>query len=175
MPRCKNCKEKFEAINFNQKYCFSPACVGVWVNLLKTKKWNAKKKKWKEELKTTKDYIKEAQKIFNTYIRLRDKNKPCVSCDKPLGAKYDAGHYYSSGGHKSVTFDERNVHAQCVHCNQYLSGNLLNYQIGLVGRIGGESVLDLSTDAHKVKHWTKEELKSIISEYKGKVKALKDR
>ena len=31
MPRCKNCKEKFEAKHFNQKYCFKTDCIKVWV------------------------------------------------------------------------------------------------------------------------------------------------
>ena len=34
----------------------------------------------KERLKTYNDYIKEAQKEFNHYVRVRDKNKPCISC-----------------------------------------------------------------------------------------------
>ncbi len=74
---------------------------------------------------TTKSVAQLAQVVFNKYIRLRDKDKPCVSCDKPLGSKYDAGHYFSSGGHKAVTFDENNVHGQCVTCNQHKHGNLL--------------------------------------------------
>ena len=27
MPRCKHCKEKFEAIHFNQKYCTKKECM----------------------------------------------------------------------------------------------------------------------------------------------------
>ena len=177
MPRCKNCTEKFEPKHFNQKYCFKSECVSVWVSTAKDKNWKVKKKKWKTELKTTKDYMKEAQQIFNKYIRMRDSCMPCISCNTALinEDKFDAGHYYSSGGHKSITFDERNVHGQCVHCNRYLSGNLINYQLGLVRRIGGEGVLDLNYLAHIERKYTIEELENIIITYKNKCKQLMNR
>jgi predicted transcriptional regulator with HTH domain len=114
---------------------------------------------------------KKAQRYFNAYIRERDKNKLCVSCDKPLGSKYDAGHYFSTS-HKNVTFNENNVHGQCVACNQHKHGNLLNYQIGIEKRIGGEKLIKLHEEAHKVRKYTREELKQIIEKYKQKKKDL---
>lgn len=171
MPRCRNCKEKFEAKHFNQKYCLKEACVRVWVEAAKEKNWKAKKKKMKAELMTLSDYMKLAQQVFNKYIRERDKNKPCVSCEKPLGAKFDAGHYYSTT-HKNTTFDEENVHGQCVTCNQHKHGNLLNYQIGIAKRIGADKVIELHIKAHETKKWTIEEVKEIIATYKQKIKDL---
>ena len=172
MPRCRNCRKKFEAVHFNQKYCFESACAKVWYQ--KAKEENRKKlhKKWKQELKSTRDYLKEAQVWFNKYVRMRDACMPCISCNKVMTDKYDAGHYYSAGGHSILRFHEDNVHSQCVHCNQYLSGNLLNYQEGLVNRIGKERVLDLSKIANNEKRWEKTELQSIIKEYKEKCKYL---
>jgi len=171
--RCKNCKEKFEPIRFNQKYCLQTECVKVWVELEKVKQWQIKKKILKSEMKTTQDLIKDAQIVFNKFIRLRDKDKPCVSCDKPLGAKFDAGHYFSSGGHKAITFNEDNVHGQCVACNQHKHGNLIAYQIGIQKRIGAERLLDLHEDAHKIKKWSRDELEEIILTYKSKVNEIK--
>ena len=109
------------------------------LNQLKEKE----KKQLKEELETVQSLMKKAQKYFNTYIRERDKKKPCVSCGQPLGHKFDAGHYFSSGTHKAVTFDERNVHGQCVACNQHKHGNLLNYQTGIQERIGENGLIQL--------------------------------
>ena len=171
MPRCKNCKEKFEAKHFNQKYCLKEDCVRVWVEAAKVKNWKNTKKKMKAELMTLSDYMKIAQQVFNKYIRERDKNKLCVSCDKPLGTKFDAGHYYSTK-YKSVTFDEDNVHEQCVTCNQHKHGNLLNYQIGIQKRIGAEKLLELYVKAHETKKWTIPEVKEIIATYKQKLKEL---
>ena len=33
--KCKNCKNEFTPVRFNQKYCFDSFCVGVWVELEK--------------------------------------------------------------------------------------------------------------------------------------------
>lgn len=171
--RCKNCKEKFEPIRFNHKYCLKDECIRAFVAETKEKMWKQTKVRMKNELKTTSDWMKEAQKVFNQYIRLRDKHKPCVSCESKLGVKYDAGHYFSSGGHKAVTFNEDNVHAQCVTCNRYKHGNLLEYQIGIEKRIGADRLLKLHAEAHEVRKYTTDELKKIISKYKKKCKELK--
>jgi len=172
MPRCKNCKEKFEAKHFNQKYCFNSECVKVWVQTAKQKNWKKEKKELKEKLETVQSLTKKAQTYFNAYIRARDKHKTCVSCDKPLGSKFDAGHYYSAGGFGSVRFNELNVHGQCVYCNQHPHANLLNYQIGIEQRIGGEALMKLHEQAHQVRKYTREELRDIIEIYKRKIKEI---
>lgn len=170
MPRCKNCKEKFTPVKFNMKYCLKRECLNAFVEETKASAWKNTKKKWTNELKTTSDWLKEAQKVFNAYIRARDKGKPCISCEGKLGSKFDAGHYFSSGGHKAVTFDEDNVHGQCVACNQYKHGNLLNYQIGIEKRIGADKLIELHEKAHKTRKYTTDELQEIIFIYKEKLK-----
>jgi len=133
----------------------------------KLKEWNKKKKKLVEELKTASDYLKIAQQVFNKFIRKRDAGLNCISCNKPP-KKENAGHYYSQGGHSNVRFNEDNVHLQCEACNTYLSGNLLNYQIGIKERIGAQRLMDLQAIAHETKKWSKEELKNLIEIYKKK-------
>ena len=169
MPRCKNCKEKFEPVRFNAKYCMNEECVRVWVETEKQKQWKAKKTRLKKELMSLQDWLKLAQMTFNKYIRHRDKGMSCISCDKPP-KKANAGHYFSQGGHSNVRFHEDNVHLQCEHCNSYLSGNLLNYQIGIEKRIGGERLIALHEQAHTTKKWTIKELNEIIETYKRKLK-----
>ena len=171
MPRCKNCKEKFEPIRFNHKYCLKDECIRAFVAETKEKMWKETKTRMKEDLKTTQDWLKEAQTIFNKYIRLRDMGLMCISCNT-VPKKKNAGHYFSSGGHSDVRFDEDNVHLQCEHCNTYLSGNLLNYQIGIEKRIGADKLIELQAKAHVEKRWTVDELKEIIKKYKTKVRSL---
>ena len=171
MPRCKNCKNKFEPIRFNQKYCLESECVRVWVESEKAKQWKEKKQKMQQDLETVQDYIKMAQIIFNKYIRLRDKGQVCISCQKkPL--KENAGHFFNANNHWNVRFDERNVHLQCEHCNTYLSGNLLEYRTNLINKIGNSEFLILEAEARKTRKFTKEELKEIMAEYKKKIKNL---
>ena len=178
MPRCKNCKEKFEAKHFNQKYCFKSECVKVWVKTAKVENWKKEKKKMVSDLETVQSLVKKAQKYFNAYIRARDiaKGYPCISCGKPLRkGNIDAGHYFSANDHYAVRYSEYNVHAQCSRpCNKDKSGDLLNYQIGIEKRIGGEELFKLHEIAHKTRKYTREELKDIIEEYKQKTKALKE-
>ena len=104
-----------------------------------------------DSLKTASDYIKEAQVAFNAYIRVRDKNKPCISCgclpgDTVQGGKFDAGHYRSRGSASHLRYHLLNCHSQCVKCNRYLSGNVVEYRKGLIARIGAERVEKLEMD-----------------------------
>lgn len=173
--RCKNCKQIFEPKHFNQKYCFNPECVSVWVEKSKKDNWKKLKKKMIAELETTQSLMKKAQSIFNHWVRLRDFGDPCISCGKPLSEKYDASHYFSSGGHKSVTFDPDNVHASCVYCNRHLHGNLLNYQINIEKKIGSKRLFKLSQKAYIEKKYTRSELREIIAFYKGLIKKLQEK
>jgi hypothetical protein len=171
MPRCKNCKNKFNPIRFNMKYCTEIECLKAFSEEIKQKTWKETKTRMKTELKTNQDWLKEAQTIFNKFIRLRDNGLWCISCGLPPKKK-NAGHYFSSGGHSNVRFDEDNVHLQCEACNTYLSGNLLNYQIGIEKRIGAAKLIELQGKAHLEKRWSVEELKEIIRIYKNKVNQL---
>lgn len=99
----------------------------------------------KEALKTRGDHIREAQQAFNEFIRARDQaaGHQCISSGKPLdwsGNAVDAGHYRSVGSAPHLRFDERNCHAQSKQDNRFLSGNAVDYRIGLIARIGQEAV-----------------------------------
>jgi hypothetical protein len=153
------------------KYCTETECLRAFSEEIKEKTWKQTKTRMKNDLKTLQDWLKETQTIFNKYVRLRDQGLPCISCNLPPKKK-NAGHYYSSGGHSNIRFDEDNVHLQCEACNTFLSGNLLNYQIGIQKRIGAQKLLELQERAHVTKKWSVEELKEIIQTYKTKVRQL---
>jgi len=170
--RCKNCKEKFEPIRFNHKYCLKDECIRAFVAETKEKMWKQTKTRMKEDLKTTQDWLKEAQTIFNKYINLRDKGLPCVSCGKPIKGRVNASHFWNANNHHNVRFDEDNVHSSCITCNQFLSGNLLEYRIRLCSKIGQKRFDELEAKRHVTKKWTAEELKEIIKKYKTKVNSL---
>lgn len=169
--KCKYCKEPFTPITTLQKNCFNPNCVTDWINEINTKKWQKKKAKLKLDLMTLSDYMKLAQIVFNKYIRIRDKDKPCISCGAKAGTyTITAGHYFPSTN-KSVTFNENNLHGQCwFNCNSSKSGNLLEYRFGLIKRIGLEQLTLLEAEARKTRKFTIDELKEIINTYKKKIK-----
>ena len=105
-----------------------------------------------------------AQSVFNKWIRERDKELGCISC----GAKVDhAGHYFSSGHYSALTFDEDNVHGQCLRCNNFMHGNLINYRMGLVDRYGDKYVINLEKKSrNKIAKYSREQLFDIIDKYK---------
>ncbi|NNA14023.1 ninG protein [Pseudomonas lundensis] len=131
----------------------------------------------KEKLKSRSDHMREAQQAFNAYIRARDQaaGHLCISSGKPLdwsGNAVDAGHYRSVGSAPHLRFDERNCHAQSKQDNRFLSGNAVDYRIGLIARIGQEAVDALESD-QSVRKYTVDEIKAIKAEYRAKTKELK--
>ncbi len=176
--KCKVCKGEFVPSNTLQKVC-SPTCALQHVRkeqhkVQKKKAIQQRKelKKRKEALKTKSDWTKEAQKEFNGFIKERDKDYHCISCDRePDGKKllkrgaYDAGHYLSIGARSHLRFHEDNCHKQCVYCNRELSGNAVEYRIRLIIRIGLERVEALENN-YTIKRFTIDELKEIKIGYK---------
>lgn len=121
-------------------------------------------------------WMKKAQASFNAYIRFRDKDLPCISCgsnpnDNNLmtGSRWDCGHYRSVGANPELRFEELNTAKQCVKCNRDLSGNVVNYRIGLVKRIGIDKV-EWIEGPHEPKKYTIDELKEIDRKYRRLVK-----
>ena len=182
MTRCKNCSTKFEQrFSSLEKFCWDPNCKLIEgmqklekAKFQEKKEWREKKSKIKKDLLSVSDYLKIAQQTFNKFIRIRDKNEPCISCGKELKqGNIDAGHYYSSGGHSNVRFDEMNVFAQCSRpCNKDKSGDLINYGINLENKIGKEEFIMLRERAYETKRFTKEELIDLIALYKQKIKEI---
>jgi hypothetical protein len=170
--RCKNCKEKFEPIRFNHKYCLKDDCVRAFVAEAKDKQWKQTKTRMKADLETVQDIVKAAQMVFNKYIRERDKDELCISC-KQKPKKVNAGHFYNANNHWNVRFDEDNVHLQCEKCNSYLSGNLIEYRANLITKIGQERFDQLEAKARVTRKFTKDELKELIKKYKEMYNQLK--
>lgn len=104
-----------------------------------------------------------AQNVFNAWIRNRDKDKGCISCGGPV---QHAGHYLSQGHNSLFRFNEVNVNGQCMRCNTFLHGNLIEYRKGLVKRFGEANVTMLENSVKRVKKWSRFELEAIINEYK---------
>ncbi|MGY2184673.1 recombination protein NinG [Pseudomonas sp. SDO5591_S426] len=135
----------------------------------------------KEKLKSRAEHLREAQAAVNEYVRLRDAQLPCISCDSMpsdndlmTGSRWDAGHYRSVGACPELRFEPLNIHRQCVKCNRNLSGNAVEYRIRLVQRIGAEKVAWIE-GPHAARKYTIEEIKAIKAEYRSKTRELKGR
>lgn len=176
MKRCKICKGPFTPTYSSlQPTCTSPLCILKWAKKVDEKKGKREIKRMRENIKSVSQYRRELQKVFNEFIRLRDSKEPCISCGKPLPAKYDAGHFYSVGAYPNLRFNEDNVHAQCVECNQHKHGNLLEYAPRLTERIGFERASKLMATRNEPLRLSLEEVKEKIEHYKKLVKEWKTR
>lgn len=111
-----------------------------------------------------------AQTVFNKFIRERDKDLPCISCQK--GRVENAGHYLSQGHYSIFRFNELNTNGQCIRCNKWLSGNLIHYRTHLIEKIGEAEVIKLEQAPKAAYNWDRFTLISIIINYKAKCKSL---
>ena len=187
---CKVCKKKFipSPNMFLPPTCSNYECMLEYSNKHLAKKKIEVKKTNRKVLKKFNDsdisILKRlAQKLFNQYIRTRDKDLPCISCGHNFKTYIDennkkhearqrhAGHYKSQGGNSLWRYDEDNCHAQCSICNNHLSGNLVPYRENLTFKIGIERVEELES-INTIKKWTKEELDEIITTYRKKLKDM---
>lgn len=151
------------------------------------KKIDAKVKQMGKDLKANDRNLrtKEAQKAFNTFIRKRDENLPCISCGGTQldvsylrGGYWDCGHFKTVGGFPELRFEELNAHKQCKSCNGG-SGRFAKkdrtvsdeYKIRLAKKIGQEAY-DWLNGPHKANNYTCADLKEIELLYKKKLKEL---
>ena len=181
--RVATCRASFVPQRLGQAVC-SPKCALATVEVQKVKEKKSlaqadrrEIKVRKEALKSRGDHMREAQQAFNEYIRTRDQaaGHLCISSGKPLdwsGNAVDAGHYRSVGSAPHLRFDERNCHAQSKQDNRFLSGNAVDYRIGLIARIGQEAVDALESD-QSVRKYTVDEIKAIKAEYRAMTRELK--
>ncbi|HEK0905427.1 TPA: recombination protein NinG [Pseudomonas putida] len=183
--RAPGCGEPFHPTMTMQKVC-SMACARAMAKDPKLQKVAAKAitkqkrqdlQERRERLKTKGEHLREAQAAFNAYIRERDRlaGYACVSSGRPLdwnGNAVDAGHYRSTGAAPHLRFDENNCHAQSKHDNRYLSGNVAEYRLGLIQRIGLAAVEALEAD-QSPRRYTIEDLQAIKALYRQKLRDLK--
>lgn len=168
MRKCRTCGEKYSPVMPLQTAC----CIAHAIEQAKAaraKREANEDKAKREKLKSRATWMREAQAVFNRFIRARDEGQPCISCGRHHQGQIHAGHYLSTGARPELRFDERNVHAQCAPCNNHLSGNIALYRIALISKIGLAAVEELE-GPHEAKKYTIDELRAIKAEYTRKLK-----
>jgi hypothetical protein len=164
--KCKQCKGEYVKFQSTQKVCSNKCALALAKSVvakIKDKEHNKRKRKLKDEDKTLQ--LKKTQAIFNRYIRTRDKQLPCISCNRHHSGQYHAGHYKTVGANPELRFESDNCHKQCAPCNNHLSGNICNYRINLVNKIGVSGVESIE-GPHEPKRYTIDELKELQIHFK---------
>lgn len=137
---------------------------------------------YKQVMKSLPRLKKEAQVVFNEFIRLRDSDGAshfkCISCGQIKPIRFlDCGHFYNVGFYDGLRYNEDNAHGQCSHCNRFLHGNLIEYQQNLLLKLGPERFEKLKIMAGYYKRhgskYTRYELSLLITLYREKIAVLK--
>ncbi len=174
--RYSGCGKLFTQYQTTQVVCGgSISCALGYAEEKKVNNFHAETRVMRREinLKDRRYQLTKAQESFNAFIRERDKGLPCISCgttDQNL--RYDAGHYRTTGAHPELRFNEDNCHRQChYNCNIKRSGNIADYRINMVKRIGAKRVYQIE-GIHKPNHYTIDEIIAIKKTYRIKLKQL---
>ncbi len=179
--KAQGCKVKFKPFNSLHRAC-CPACALALVEskkLLRSKNGRKKDKLRLLELKPASYWMKKAQIAFNGYVRARDYGNPCISSGREMdwnayGGHVDAGHWRSRGSAPHLRFHLHNCHAQSVKDNRYGSGNVNDYRINLIEKIGIEKVEALENN-NQIRSFSIDYLKRVATIFNKKTRMLKKR
>ena len=150
MKKCRVCRQPFEPRPPRALVC-SEDCAGAFAVSKRLKEERRAEKAAqalerkdtkarKEKLKSLSQLAKEAQREVNRYVRARDFNEGCISCDKPATwqGQWHASHFRSVGAAKQHRFNLWNINKSCSVCNNWKSGNIGEYAPRLFQKIGQE-------------------------------------
>jgi hypothetical protein len=166
--KCKYCLERYTPKYSTTEPCPKYECRLQHLEANVAKINRANKATARDSIKSYAQRLGEAKKVFQKWIRLRDKDKPCISCGSISSTVWDGGHFKKAELYSGVIFNEYNVNIQCGKCNRFLGGNELNYRTGLIAKIGEQAVLNLEhlAEMSRMKKYTNEELEEIKIKYK---------
>lgn len=176
--RAPGCEKTFQSSSSTQKVCSIACALAIAPQgrekAQKAIKTNERKEQaaQREKVKPKGAHAREAQALFNEWVRLRDADLPCVSCGRHHEGQYHAGHYRTTAAAPELRFETLNVHKQCAPCNNHLSGNIVNYRAELLNRIGAERLAWLE-GPHAPKRYTIADYQAIKSEFRAKIKELR--
>lgn len=177
--RCKICKSEFMPKNSMIKHC-SPECGIELLRTMNSKRIRKELVAYRNKNKSLSKWIQEAQVEINSYVRVRDHDKACISCNRLpgdihlRGSAFHAGHYRGRGSAPHLRFYLPNIQKQCAYCNEHLSGNVVEYRIGLIKRIGIDKVEAIEVN-NGYKKFTREDCERIKRIFKKKTRMRKKR
>lgn len=170
---CSICQADYIPKHKTQTTCLHPICK------VESKKQQAKARAErrelrarKEKIKTRSDWLREAQQAVNEYVRWRDRADPCISCGRYHNGQWHAGHYRTTKAAPELRFTLLNIHKQCQPCNAHLSGNIVEYRINLIRKIGVEWVEWLE-GPHEPAKLTIEEIKAVRDAFRRRLREEK--
>ena len=105
---------------------------------------------------------------------LADKNGylVCVTCGKKAHWKEMQGGHFIQGRYNSILFIDDNVHPQCVGCNIFKHGALIEYYDYMIKTYGQKRIDELKQLKNKIVKFTVEYLQDFMEELKNRIEKL---
>ena len=169
--KCRSCKQEFSPFNSLQVTCSVPCSIAYSRKKRASHRESVAKherklnREAKEKLKTRSQWLAEAQTAFNAYIRKRDEGNVCISCGKHHNGQMHAGHYRTTKAAPEIRYHKWNCSLQCAPCNNHLSGNVLEYRIRLIDKIG-QGAVDWLEGPHQPQRYTVDDAREIKTHFK---------
>ena len=132
----------------------------------------------KPKLQPIKAITDRAWAAFSKYVRLRDcygspTTACCFTCTKQADwREMHAGHFVHAGRRNPVSYDERNINAQCPACNTFLHGNLAMYAVRLIAKHGAGVDNELRAMKAQSKALSRTALHEIATKYEKLVQEM---
>lgn len=175
LKKCHYCGDRAIPYGSILPFCEKNECIYAHNNKCRAKKKRAAKR---EANQNDRKYMYQAaKKVMQKYARLRDWGKPCISCGIDyFKCQIHGGHFRPAGMNSAVVFNLWNINAQCAQCNSgnMKSGNVSEYRIGLINKIGEEKVVWLERQTQVVKHDV-EYLNRLVKIFSKKILMVKKR
>jgi hypothetical protein len=178
LKKCRVCGDRFVAFRTVDPVCGKMACRYEFAMRVAAK---ARSKREKDQAREDREKLKsmetltqhknKVKRTFQKWCRLRDRDEGCISCGTTRAGQYHGGHYRTTKAASQLMFHPMNCWKQCAQCNNHDSGNVVEYRINLVNRIGLAAVewLESNHDTHR---WTHEELDAIDEWYKSLIRDI---
>jgi hypothetical protein len=115
-----------------------------------------------------------AWSALSLYVRLSNAdtngNVKCFTCDAVVPYKEaQAGHFIHGD---NMDFVKYNINPQCVRCNKYLSGNLIEYSLRMIRLYGQEVVEDLMRKKYEIVKYRIQDFRDLEAVYMEKLHEL---
>ena len=180
LKTCKWCKQKFEPSR-PTKICCSPDCEYDYglKHAARAEHIRGLEDRKTVKLKLAKlrpNYLEgKAQDAINAYVRARDHEQGCISCDKPANwhGQWQAGHLKTRGSNSFLRYSLHNINKQCSQCNKH-GGNVAEHERGIVERYG-KSRLDYLLSAPKSRRYDDDYLIRLAKIFRKRTRLLKKR
>lgn len=136
------------------------------------------KKKPKKKLPKLSGLAKKAWDLMSLISRQKDADwkgsVSCITCGKVDHWKnMHAGHFFHASKQSPVTYDHRNIHAQCPGCNTYRGGARDYYAVEIANRYGMNILEELQQLKDQGKPMKRAEITSKIDELTARLKNWK--